>query len=151
MDGETAARPDRFPIVAVHVVLVLLGAAMGVWGAFLVPLRLPGGVEGLADVIALGGNLGVGLLAAYGARSIPAASMPGIGWLISTLVLSSTAWPRGEVVIPAKLGNDPGVGTVGTLFLIAGIVGAVLAIVIANRRRHEWAPDSETEFRQTAT
>jgi hypothetical protein len=133
MEEPAAVRRDRIPLGLVYAVLVGLGAALGVWGAFLVPLRLPGGIEGLADVIALGGNVAVGLLAVAGTRSVTAAAMPGIGWLLAVLVLGSVARPPDEVVIPAKLGTDPGVGTVGTIFLFAGAVGAVAAILIANR------------------
>ena len=124
---------DRFPLAAVHAVLFLLGAALGVWGAFLVPLRLPGGVEGLADVIAFGGNLAVGVAAARGTGSLPAAATPGVGWLLAVLVLSTFGRPSDEVVLPSRLGTDPGIGTVGTLFLLAGAAGAVLAVVAANR------------------
>lgn len=129
---------DRFPLIAVYAVLLLLGAALGVWGAFLVPLRLPGGVEGLSDVLALFGNIVVGFLAARGARAVPAAAMPGIGWLVAVLAVGTIARPADEVVIPARLGNDPGVGHVGTLYLLLGAVGAVAAILLANRDRRRW-------------
>jgi hypothetical protein len=131
----TAAPPvDRFPLAAVQAVLFLLGVALGVWGAFLVPLRLPGGLEGLADVIALGGNLVVGLAAARGTGSLLAAAMPGIGWLVTVLVLGSVARPSDEVVLPGALPTDPGIGTVSALFLAAGALGTILAVVISNRR-----------------
>ena len=129
---------DRFPLAAVFAVLLLLGAALGVWGAFLVPLRLPGGVEGLSDVLALVGNIAVGFAAARGARSVPAAAMPGIGWLVAVLAVGTIARPADEVVIPARLGNDPGVGHVGTFYLLLGAVGAVAAILLANRDRKRW-------------
>jgi hypothetical protein len=135
---------DRFPLYAVYAVLLLLGAALGIWGAFLVPLRLPGGIEGLADVVALVGNVTVGFFAARGARSVPAAAMPGIGWLVAVLAVGSVARPADEVVIPAKLGSDPGVGTVGTLYLLLGAVGAVVAILLANRDRTRWGSESPT-------
>jgi len=138
MEEPFTVSEDRFPIALVYSVLVLLGAALGLWGAFLVPVRLPGGVEGLADVIAVVGNLAVGLLAAWGARTVPAAAMPGIGWLIAVLAVGSVARPGDEVVIPARLGTDPGIGTVGTIFLFAGAAGAVVAVMLANwllRRR----------------
>lgn len=134
MEEPAAVREDRFPVALVYVVLVLLGVALGVWGAFLVPLRLPGGIEGLADVIAFVGNIAVGFLAAIGVRSVAAAAMPGVGWLVTVLALGTVARPSDEVVIPSGLGNDPGIGTVGTLFLFAGAVGAVLAILLANWR-----------------
>jgi hypothetical protein len=124
---------DRFPLAAVHAALFVLGVALGVWGAFLVPLRLPGGVEGLADLIAFAGNLGVGVAAGYGARSLPAAATPGIGWLIAVLATSAFVRPSDEVILPGHLGTDPAVGTVATLFLVCGALGAVLAVVVANR------------------
>jgi hypothetical protein len=132
---EPAVVPEeRIPLALVYVVLLLLGAALGVWGAFLVPLRLPGGIEGLADVIALAGNLAVGFLAAMGLRSVAAAAMPGVGWLLTVLMIGTVARPPDEVVIPSGLGSDPGIGTVGTLFLLAGAIGAVAAILLANWR-----------------
>src|SRR3954467_4439892 len=100
---------DRFPLSAVYAVLLLLGAALGIWGAFLVPLRLPGGIEGLSDVLALGGNVLVGPPPARGARPGPAAAMPGIGWLVAVLAVGSVVRPADEVVIPASIASDPGV------------------------------------------
>lgn len=129
---------DGFPLSAVYAVLFLLGAALGIWGAFLVPLRLPGGIEGLSDVLALVGNIAVGFLAARGARSVPAAAMPGVGWLIAVLAVGSFVRPADEVVIPSKIASDPGIGTVGTLYLLLGAVGAVVAILLANRDRLRW-------------
>jgi hypothetical protein len=129
---------DGFPLGAVYAVLLLLGAALGIWGAFLVPLRLPGGIEGFSDVLALVGNIAVGFFAARGARSVPAAAMPGLGWLIAVHAVGSFVRPADEVVIPSKIGSDPGIGTVGTLYLLLGAVGAVVAILLANRDRLRW-------------
>jgi hypothetical protein len=131
---------DRFPIGLVYAVLVLLGAALGILGAFLVPLRLPGGIEGLADVLALVGNVVVGAAAAWGARALPAAAMPGIGWLVAVLVTLSVARPTDEVIIPGSLGSDPGIGTVGMLYLFAGAIGGVLAVVVAARFTRQAGP-----------
>jgi hypothetical protein len=133
---------DRFPLPAVYVVLLLLGAALGVWGAFLVPLRLPGGIEGFSDVLALVGNIAVGFFAARAARSVPASAMTGIGWLVAVLVVGTVVRPADEVVIPSSLGSDPGVGTVGTLYLLLGAVGAIVAVLLANRDRTRWTPVS---------
>jgi hypothetical protein len=132
-----------FPLWPVNVVLVLLGMVLGVWGAFLVPLRLPGGIEGFADVLAFGGNLAAGVLAARGTGWVPAAVMPGLGWLVTVLTLTTVARPTDEVVIPARIGSDPGIGTVGTLFLFAGAIGATVAVVLAARRqRRSERPDA---------
>jgi hypothetical protein len=141
---------DDFPLGAVYVVLLLLGAALGIWGAFLVPLRLPGGLEGFSDVLALGGNVAVGFFAGRGARSVPAAAMPGIGWLIAVMAAGSFVRPADEVIIPSKIGSDPGVGTVGTLYLLLGAVGAVIAILLANRDRVRWEkPAKGTRAKRT--
>lgn len=134
MEEPAVVPKERIPLALIYVVLLLLGAALGVWGAFLVPLRLPGGIEGLADIIALLGNLAVGFLAAMGLRSVGAAAMPGVGWLLTVLAIGMVARPPDEVVIPSGLGSDPGIGTVGTLFLFAGAIGAVAAILLANWR-----------------
>ncbi|MBV9290832.1 MAG: hypothetical protein JO222_00150 [Frankiales bacterium] len=125
-------RADRFPIGLVYVALVVLGAVLGIWGAFLVPLRLPGGVEGLSVVIAFVGNVAVGLSAAIAARDLPAAAMPGIGWLVAVLLASSVSRPSDEVIIPGRLAGDPGVAVVGILYLLAGLVGALAAVALAS-------------------
>ncbi|HEU5034163.1 MAG TPA: hypothetical protein VFT62_05305 [Mycobacteriales bacterium] len=131
---DSAAGGRQFPLWLVCAMLVLLGAALGMWGSFLVPLRLPGGVEGFADILAVGGNVAAGLLAARGTGSVVASAMPGIGWLVTVLVFTGVARPSDEVVIPGRLGTDPGVGTVGSIFLFAGAIGAVAAVLLANRR-----------------
>lgn len=136
---------DRFPLAAVYAVLFLLGAALGIWGAFLVPLRLPGGIEGFADVLAFVGNVVVGFFAARGVRNVPAAAMPGIGWLIAVLLVGTYVQPADEVVIPGKLPTDPGIGTVGNLYLLVGAVGAMAAILLANRDRARWENDSDAK------
>jgi len=119
-------------LAAGYVVLLVLGFALGVWGAFLVPLRLFGGLEGLADVLGVAGPLAAGYLGAVGLGVAPAAVFPGIGWIVSMLLLGYA--PGGDVVIPGKLGPDPGIGTVGSLYLVSGLVGTLAAGVLASRR-----------------
>jgi hypothetical protein len=127
---------DRALDAAAYVVLALLGAVLGVWGAFLVPLRLFGGVEGLADVIGVVSTAAVGYFGAMGVGRGAAAVAPGIGWLVAVGAVGSYA-PGGDVVVPGKLGTDPGIGTVGGLYLISGLVGVLVAGVAAGRRlRH---------------
>lgn len=135
MDDE-----DRFPLLAVYGVLVLLGGVLGIWGAFLVPLRLPGGVEGLAAVVAVGGNLAAGVLAARGTRTVQAAAMPGLGWLVAVLLVLTVVRPADEVILPGRIPSDPGVGVVGTLFLFGGALGAVVAVLLAGRFTREVVP-----------
>ena len=125
-----AVNRDRLVLVATYAVLALLGATLGIWGAFLVPLRLPGGVEGLADVLGFAGPLAAGYLGAVGLGVAPAAVFPGIGWILSILLLGYS--PGGDVVIPGKLGTDPGIGTVGSLYLVSGLLGTLAAGVLAS-------------------
>jgi hypothetical protein len=123
---------DRVLLVAAYAVLFLLGGVVGVWGAFLVPLRLFGHVEGLADLVGLLGTLVAGYLGGVGLRSAAAAVLPGLGWIVAVIVLGYS--PGGDVVIPGSLGNDAGVGVVGTLYLGSGLVGTLAAGVLAVRR-----------------
>lgn len=125
-------RGGRATLVAGYAVLLVLGAAVGVWGAFLVPLRLFGDVEGLADAVGLAGTLLAGCLGGLGLGSGPAAVVPGIGWILAVLVLGYS--PGGDVVIPGSLGNDHGVAVVGTLYLGSGLVGTLGAGVVVARR-----------------
>jgi hypothetical protein len=124
---------DRFPMVAVHLVLVLLGAALGLWGVFLIPLRLPGGIEGFSVLLALVGNAVVGIAATRSTGSLPAAVMPGIGWLVTLMLTVGYVTPSDEAIIPGALPADPGIGTVGAFYLFAGPVGTVLAVTFAQR------------------
>lgn len=126
-------RPDAFPLPLVHLALAALGVALATWGAFLIPLRLFGHLEGLAVLIAFAGNLGAGFAAARATREASAAVSPGVGWLVTILVLGTVVRPSDEVVIAGRLPTDPGIGTVGTLFLLAGVLGTVLAAVLAAR------------------
>ena len=123
-------RADRAVLAAGYVLLLVLGAVIGVYGAFLVPLRLVGGVEGLADVLGFAGPLAAGYFGAVGLGVAPAAVFPGIGWILSILLLGYS--PGGDVVIPGKLGTDPGIGMVGSLYLISGLLGTLAAGVLAS-------------------
>ncbi len=132
--------------VATYVVLLLLGALLGVWGAFLVPLHV-GPLLGSSVVIAVVGNLAVGLLGAAGTGSRLGAALPAAGWLVTVLLLG-TSRPEGDLVIPGKLQTDPGVATVGTLFVLLGGIAAALAVGIgplASRRRFTMPPGVPTE------
>jgi hypothetical protein len=129
-------------LAAGYVLLLVLGVVIGVWGAFLVPLRLPGGVEGLADVLGFAGPLVAGYLGAVGLGVAPVAVFPGIGWILSILMLGYS--PGGDVVIPGKLGTDPGIGMVGSLYLISGLVGTLAAGVLASRHLRRTAHFTES-------
>src|SRR5947209_2767583 len=128
-----AVNRDRLVLVATYAVLALLGASFGIWGAFLVPLRLFGHVEGLADVIGVATTAVAGYLGAVGTEVPSAAIVPGIGWLLAVLALGAYS-PGGDVIIPGSLGTDPGIGVVGTIYLASGLVGILIAGVSSARR-----------------
>jgi hypothetical protein len=113
-------------------VFAALGVLLGLVGAFLVPLRLPGGVEGLSVAVAVVGNLVAGRLAAAGLDHPWGAALPGVGWLV-VAVLAGSARASGGLVIPGSLPVDPGVGHTGSAFLLAGTLAAVAAVVLAFR------------------
>jgi hypothetical protein len=127
----SSRRADLVEGLLLDLVLFAIGGLLGVIGCFLVPLRLGGGVEGLAIGIALIGNFGTGLLGGLGNRSVRSAVAPGLGWFLAVGVIASVA-PGGDVIIPGKLPVDPGVVTVGEAFLILGVVGAIAALVVTS-------------------
>jgi hypothetical protein len=124
---------DRLLLVAADLSLVAAGVMLGVWAAFLVPLRLFGHIEGLSDVIALVGTFGLGWLGASGTGTVVASVLPGLG-LLPVAIAAGGNGPGGDLVVPGKLGDDPGVGVVGTLFVFAGLAGLVAAVVLATRQ-----------------
>lgn len=124
---------DRLLLVAADLALVAAGVMLGVWAAFLVPLRLFGHIEGLSDVLALVGTFGLGWFGASGTGTVVASVLPGLG-LLPVAVAAGGNGPGGDLVVPGKLGDDPGVGVVGTLFVFAGLAGLVAAVVVATRR-----------------
>jgi hypothetical protein len=127
----SSRRGDLVEGVVLDLVLLAAGGFLGLIGCFLVPLRLGGHIEGLAVVIGLVGNFGVGMLGGLGARSVRSALAPGLGWFLVVALVSVVA-PGGDVIIPGKLAEDPGVVTVGEAFLILGVAGAIAAIAVTS-------------------
>jgi hypothetical protein len=129
---------DDVSVVAGHAALLVLGAALGVWGTFLVPYRLTGGVEGLSVLIAVVGNVAAARLGGFGFETPLAAAMPGIGWLVAVLALAGglpgMSGHDQDVLLPGKLPVDPGIVVVGTAFLFAGAVAALAGVLWAGHR-----------------
>ncbi len=111
--------------------LFCLGAVLGLWGAFLVPLHLLG-AYGWSVGIALVGNLALPVLGAAGTGRLAGAFVPAAGWLVA---VGFTTWsPGGDVILPSSVGGAPGVGDTGSLFPLVGMAAAGLGIVWAQRR-----------------
>jgi len=130
--SNSTSRADTPNNRAPRPALAAAGAVLGLWAAFLVPARLPGGIEGLSDVIAIGAPVGLGLLGVYGTGRVVAAVIPGLSLLAVTLVFTA-AGPGGDLVVPGGLKSDPGIGVVGNLLLFAAVIGTGLAVAIGAR------------------
>lgn len=115
-------------LAATYVVLAGIGILLGVIEAFLVPQRLFGGIEGLSVVLAVVGNAGLGTAAGIATRSFMGAVVPVAAWFVTVGFISTYA-PGGDVVLPGRLTQDPGVVHVTTAFLLLGVVAGVAAIV----------------------
>lgn len=134
---------DDVLVVAGHAALFVLGGFLGVWGAFLVALRLPGGVEGLSVVIAVVGNVGVARLGGFGFGTPLAAAMPGIGWLLSVVLLTGGLPGHAtDVLIPGRLPEDPGVVAVGLAWIFGGAVAALAGTLWVAHRVRPRTPSS---------
>jgi hypothetical protein len=109
-----------------------------------VPLRLPGGVEGLSVVIAVVGNLATARLGGFGFRTPLAAAMPGIGWLLAVVVLvGGLPGHANDVLLPGRLPADPGVVTVGLLWVFGGALAALAGVVwVAHTLRPRATPSA---------
>ena len=123
---------DRLLTVATLVALFVAGLVIGCWSVFLVPLRLPGGIEGTSDVLILVAGAGLGVLGTWGTRSLVAAVLPGLG-ILAVVAVATIAGPGGDVLLATGVKGDPGLGVVGELVLLAALAGPLLALTVATR------------------
>ena len=114
---------------AVLLPLAVLGLALGTVGAFLVPLRVGTVMVPVSPVLAVVGNITVGILGARAAGSRLGAVVPGAGWLIAVLTLGS-ARPEGDVILPGG-GAE---GAVALAFILLGAVAAAVAVGLGSSR-----------------
>jgi hypothetical protein len=133
---------ERGVLAATYVVLAAVGVLTGVLGCFLVPQRLFGGVEGLSVVLAVVGNAGIGTAAGIATRQFAGAVVPVMGWFL-TVGFVTVYMPGGDVILPGRLQQDPGVTHVTTAFLILGVLAGALALVVtAHYTRRAKTPTS---------
>ena len=93
------------------------------------PQRLAHGVEGLAVVLAVVGNIGFGVLGGIGTKNIAGALVPAFGWFVAVGFVMGYA-PGGDVILPGTLPVDPGVTHVTWAFLILGLLASGIAVVL---------------------
>jgi hypothetical protein len=123
---------ERSVLAVTYVVLAGIGVLSGGLEAFLVPQRLPHGVEGLSVVLAVVGNIGFGVLGGIGTKTLAGALVPAFGWFVTVGFISAYA-PGGDVILPGTLPVDPGVTHVTTAFLILGLLASGIAVVLTLR------------------
>lgn len=117
---RSGAGPVRLVLaVALGGVLAVLGVVLGVVESFVHPLRVFGVPVGVVAAVVV--NFGVVHLVGRGARSRLYALVPGVGWLLTVVVLS-IGRPEGDFVVPGTW--------VGYAYLIGGTIGAVLGVVL---------------------
>ena len=129
MKGTTGKRGPAWPVtVGVYGVLFLFGLVQGLIGSFQYS-RASGSVP-VAALVCCAAILATCLLASWATRSVSGALLPGMGWLITSFVMSMPV-SNGSVIITST--------TAGKWYLYGGtlcVAAAVVASFIASAR---WA------------
>ena len=127
--GTTGKREPAWPVtVGLYGALFLFGAVQGLIGSFQYS-RAAGAVP-VAALICCAAILATCLLASWATRSVSGALLPGMGWLITSFVMSMPV-SNGSVIITST--------TAGKWYLYGGtlcVAAAVVASFIASAR---WA------------
>ena len=119
-------------LAVTYVVLFGVGVLAATIEAFLVPQRVAGGVEGLSAVLAVAGNLAIGLRGGLGTGTTAGAIAPAAGWFAAIATVTVVA-PGGDVVIPGALPVDSGVVVVGVVTLLGGLLASIVPIALTGR------------------
>ena len=119
MKGTTGKREPAWPVtVGLYGALFLFGAVQGLIGSFQYS-RAAGAVP-VAALICSAAILATCLLAAWATRSVSGALLPGMGWLITSFVLSMPV-SNGSVIITST--------TAGKWYLYGGTLCVAAAVV----------------------
>jgi hypothetical protein len=108
--------------------LCVLGVVVGLFsGLQATRILLLGPVHiSVGALAALVLNAGFGVAAGWALRSRDAAFAPGVGWFIAVLGLLVLPHPGGDIVLP-------GSGADAIAFLLLGIVGVIVAVLVTAR------------------
>ena len=131
VNGTTRKREPQWPVtVGLYAMLFLFGAVQGLIGSFQYS-RVAGSVP-VAALISCAVILATCVLAAWATRSVSGALLPGMGWVITSFVLSMPV-SNGSVIITA---TRPGEWYLygGTLSVAAAVVLAFVAMAFGSRR-----------------
>jgi hypothetical protein len=118
------ARPDQVLLGVTTFVLVVVAVLLAVVGAFLSPSKpeLVGVPVPIGVLIAIVGNLVVGLGGAWGTNTRMAPAVTGFAWLVVAFILGSNG-PGGDEVVSGR-------GWTGIAYLFLGAVAAAVAIAV---------------------
>lgn len=124
LDSSRPQPPDAGPpglayTVAAYTVVLVLAVLFAVWGSFLVPLRLRGVPVPLCVVVAVVGNVGLGLAGTRIVGSRLGGLVPGLVWLFIAFTFGTQS-PGGDTVIRASV--------MGYAFLVFGIIAATAVL-----------------------
>ena len=129
MNGTTRKREPQWPVsVGVYGVLFLCGAVQGLIGSFQYS-RTAGPVP-VAALISCAVILATCVLGAWATRSVSGAVLPGIGWILTSFVLSMPV-SNGSVIITST--------TPGQWYLYGGTLSVAAAVVASFVGGVRWA------------
>jgi hypothetical protein len=117
-----SSRGERIANAATYAVLFAASVGLNTISLFLVPTYVAGQI-GIGVVIALLGNVGLGVLGAWGVRRAAGAVAVALGWLVVFGLVSAIS-RGGDVVLAGKLPDDHAVVVTSTLWIFAGLFGS---------------------------
>ena len=129
MKGTTRKREPSWPVtVGLYSALFLFGAVQGLIGSFQYS-RVAGSVP-VAALVCSAVILATCLLASWATRSVSGAVLPGIGWVLTSFVLSMPV-SNGSVIITST--------TPGKWYLYGGTLSVAAAVVASFVGATRWA------------
>ncbi|MFF9477593.1 DUF6113 family protein [Streptomyces sp. NPDC014733] len=115
------ARPVTPGRIALYVLLLIGGVLVAPAGALLQAAWFPGGL-----LLALAGLTGLLYGGGRATETVSGVLVPGAAWLVTVFLLLGTTRPEGDFLFGAGLGSY--------LFLLGGILVAVICATVAQRR-----------------
>jgi hypothetical protein len=124
-----------------YAVFAIAGVLSSIYEVLLVPTRWGGSLVPLAPVLAIISNIVLPLCCFGLSRTRLSAAPPVIGWVLSTLVLSSSR-PEGDVLLPAGA-----TAWVSYSLLLGGLLTGLITLTVAGRVRLPITPISRRRVR----
>jgi Family of unknown function (DUF6113) len=129
VNGTTRKREPQWPVtVGLYAMLFLFGAVQGLIGSFQYS-RASGSVP-VAALICCAVILATCVLAAWATRSVSGAVLPGIGWILTSFLLSMPV-SNGSVIITST--------KAGEWYLYGGTLSVAAAVVASFVGATRWA------------